>query len=1089
MPGKSLLTLIGENNYMQSARKKYVFQYISIKIFLLLIFIVGFSCSVVAGFQNTDILSNADSDSSEVFVNFNDVEIKLYKVIKLADSLSKVNKKQAYELIKKNKYLIKSDNLKPYLLASYYHIYGRLLVDNRKPKSGFDTLKLALDLKTSIYGKTDNKLAKTYNYMGVANFHMHNFEEALNNYQNAVNILLLNKFFGRDLFDAYQNIGIVKASLGNFEKAYSYFTDASNIIEQTDSHDSLLLAGFYSNYGLLAGLMGKSDDANTYFDISEKYYIGLYGDQYMKLANLNLNRGVNTFRNLNYTLSSIYHRNAVEIYLNNNQIGKGLLKCLSNLCVLYMELDDLQLSLEYGYKALSYNPPVDMRIAIYQHLAKTYEILEDYDKAREKFNLALEITKESDYNPVRKYDLYLHYADFLISTKYEDQGYYYYKLALDIEGDLSGYKTKKYAIVLSKIGAYFLAVDPDPDNALHYFNRSIDIWKEQTQQNNKGNISESFHDIRFAAAYRDKSKALIKRYEVEGKIEDLFESLDNYEWLLEQLERISRSLQKENQEIIRGLIYPIYNEAIDLSFMLYELSSSDYYQKKVFSFSEKSKSAILLSSIQNMNALKTSDLPKELLLLDQNLNEEINSVRKQLFDEKQQNKSNKKRISFFESRLVQLLLTHDSLVLKLEKNYPKYYSLKYDLSIIEFNELNRKLSDNEAIVEYQLSDSYLYIFTIRSKKLFTHRIEIDSTFYESLNYFIELKNTDLTMQNRSDFNRFILHSNRLYDFLIQPVYQYLKDKKLIIIPSGLLGYLPFEILVKSGGKVKELDFKNLDYLVREFPISYSYSSTLRFSPYFNSSNYKTNLNILYMAPQYASIRYDNQLISRNKSVFKELPNAQREVTELQLEFGGKTLSGKDALKSTFLNTASNYDILHLAMHTLINDSLPMYSKLVFAQEGYDDEERFLNTSDIYELNLKAAMVTLSSCNTGTGVLKKGEGIMSLARGFVFAGVPSVVMTLWEVPDESGLKIMKAFYTYLSDGLSKDDAMRLAKLDQLNSANMIKSHPNFWSAYIVTGDTAVLNIVDDRNNVWIMLFFVIPFLIVFLLYRRVVKNID
>lgn len=1082
-------TLIGDNNCMQIVREKYVYEKISIKIAVCLIIILSISFPVKAIDQDTNILSGTDQDTAVVLVNFDDNEIKLYKLIKSADSLSKVDRTLAYELIKKNQYLVNSEDLKPYLLASYYHVYGKLLVDNGKPQNGLDTLKLALELKTSLYGKDDNKLAKTYNYMGNANFHMHNFEEALNNYQKAVNILLLNKFYGRDLFDTYQNIGIVKANLGNFAEAYTYFKEASKIIEQTSRPDSLLLAGFYNNYGLLATLMGKMAEANTYFDVSERYYLGLYGDQHMRLANLNLNRGVNTFRNLNYPLSSLYHKNAVDIYLNNNQIGQGLLKCLSNLCVLYRELDDLQLSLDYGNKALSYNPPVDMRIVIYQNLAKTYEILEDFDKARENFNLALEVTKEPDYNPKRKFDLYLLYADFLIATKNEEQGYYYYKEALDNEGELNGYKTMKYAYVLSKIGSYFLAVETDPDKALHYLNRSIDIWQDHIQKNKKGEISESFHDIRFASAYREKSKALIRKYETEGNVEILFESLENYEWLLEQLERISRSLQKENQEIIRGLIYPIYNEAIDLSYLLYQISSSDYYQKKVFSFSEKSKSAILLSSIQNMNALKTSDLPKEVLLLDQSLNEEINAVRKQLFDEKQQKKSNKKRISFFEARLVQLMLSHDSLVLKLEKNYPKYYSLKYDLSIIGFDDLNRKMSNDEAIVEYQLSDSYLYIFTIRSKKLFTQRVEIDSLFYESLNYIIELKNIDLTMQNRLDFNEFIVHSNRLYNFLIQPVYDYLSDKKLIIIPSGLLGYLPFEILVKPGGNVRELDYKNLDYLLREFPISYSYSSTLRFSPYFNNTTYKTNLNILYMAPQYANLNSDAIIGNRNRSGYKELPFAQKEVTELQIEFGGKTLSGKDALKSTFLNTASNYDILHLAMHTLINDSLPMYSKLVFSQEGSDSKDRFLNTSDIYELNLKASMVTLSACNTGTGILKKGEGIMSLARGFVFAGVPSVVMTLWEVQDESGLKIMKSFYKSLSEGMSKDEAMQLAKLEMLNSANMIKSHPNFWSAYIVTGDTAVLNIDDDRNNVWLMLFFVIPFLIVFILYRRVIKNID
>lgn len=1054
-----------------------------LRIVVVTVLICGLSNITFA--YKANFLSEFVNDSTKDFVEFNDNEKALYRITQKCDSLSKINKQTAYTLISNNKNLLDLNNVGSELIANYLHVYGKLLVENRKPEQGLDTLKMALEIKTKLYGKSDTRLAKTINYIGIARFRMHDFEEALTSYSKSVKILTSNSFYGEDLYDAYLNIGIVKASLGNYDNAYTYFEKASGVIKQSNSPDSLMLAVFYKNYGLLTTYMGKMDEANKYFDISEKCYLSVYGNQHISLAGLNLNKGVNMFYNLNYTISSLYYKNAVDLYLKNDQKGSGLIKCLNNLCVLHQELGNLQLSLEYGNQALEFNPTEDMKLVLYQSLARTYELLGEFDKAREHFNLALQITKPPDYNPRRKVDLYILYADFLIVTENYDESYLYYKMALDVEGESNGYKTQKYAFLLSKIGSYFLKKDLDPDKALHYFNRSIEIWQDYIKKDKKGGVIESFHDIRFAIAYRGKSKALIKNYEFNGDIENLFKGLSNYEWLLEQLERISRSLQKENQEIIRGLLYPIYNEAIELTFQLYQLTSSNYYQKHAFYFSEKSKSAILLSSMQNMNALKTSDLPEEVLMLDQNLNEEINAVKKQLFDEKQKTSSSNKRISFFETRLVQLMLTHDSLVLRLEKDYPKYYALKYDLSIIEFNELNRKLSNNEALIEYQLYDSSLYIFIIRNKKLFSQKVKLDSLFYKSLTYLINLKSADMTIQNRDDFNSFVEHSGRLYSYLVQPVYEYIIDKKLLIVPSGILGYLPFELLIKPGGKIKELDYRSLNYLINEFPISYSYSSTLRFSSYFNNPVYKTNLNILYMSPEYNN---DISYSSINSGLkLKELPFAQREVTELQTEFGGKILRGKEALKSTFIKSSSNYDILHLAMHMLINDSLPMYSKLVFSAEGSDIENSFLNTSEIYELNLKASMVTLSACNTGTGVLKKGEGIMSLARGFVFAGVPSVVMTLWEVQDESGLQIMKAFYNYLAQGLPKDEAMQLAKLDMLKSANMLKSHPNFWAAYIVTGDTAELNIVDERNNVWLLLLFVFPFLIVFILYRRVIRN--
>jgi CHAT domain-containing protein/tetratricopeptide (TPR) repeat protein len=1034
-----------------------------------------------------EIISANIDDTLKTFQQYNSKEKQLYGIIKISDSLSEINKKNALDYLRNHKIEIENEALDNSLLADYYHVYGKLLVDNGKDQIGLDTLSLSLVLKVKVYGNNDTKLAKTYNYIGIANFMLHNYEEALNNYSKAAEILNNNKFFGRDLFDAYLNIGIVKANLGIYDKAFAYFERASEIVDESGSIDNAVLARFYNNYGLLTTMMGKIELANSYFNISEKYYHSLESNNFKSLAALNLNKGVNYFNSLNYTLSSLFYNKTVKLFKENNPQDPGIIRALSNLCVLSRELGEFQASLDYGHDALNNNPSEDMKLVLFQNLARTYEKMYNYAKAKDNFKLALLLTEQSGFNPRHKFDLYILYADYLMARGDNDLCYSYYKKALDIEGDLNGYKTQNYAFVLSKIGFCLLKTEDKSRTAQHYFNRSIEIWRNHIHQDKNGIVNESFHDLRFALAYWGKSQALVNKYNLDGGVDHLFEGLNNYEWLLEQLERISRNLQKENQEIIREQLYPIYNEAIDLSFKLYELTSSNIYQKKAFLFSEKSKSAILLSSIQNMNALKTSDLPKDVLLLDQNLNEEINAVKKQLFDEKQKSNPFKKKLSFFENRLVNLLQTHDSLVSDLEKNHKKYYALKYDLSIIEFNELNKKLSSHEALVEYQLFDSSLYIFTLRNKKLFTKKLIVDSSFYESLDYVIGLNKQDLSTQTRSDFNMFIHHSYNLYNYLIKPINSHIKDKNLIIIPSGLLGYLPFEILVKPGGKIKELDYKNLNYLLKEFSISYAYSSTLRFSPYFNNPIYKTNLSILYMSPDYDG---NNSIANTVDQIsFKKLPFARMEVDELQKEFGGKAIIGKDAKKSCFIKAAPNYDILHLAMHTNINDSLPMYSNLVFSQFNEDSETRFLHTSEIYALDLKASMVTLSACNTGSGILQKGEGIMSLARGFVFAGVPSVVMTLWEVQDESGLQVMKAFYGYLSAGLSKDKAMQLAKLDMLESANMIKSHPNIWSAYIVTGDTAPINIQDEKKTIWPLLLFVIPLVLIFVFYRRMISNND
>ena len=105
------------------------------------------------------------------------------------------------------------------------------------------------------------------------------------------------------------------------------------------------------------------------------------------------------------------------------------------------------------------------------------------------------------------------------------------------------------------------------------------------------------------------------------------------------------------------------------------------------------------------------------------------------------------------------------------------------------------------------------------------------------------------------------------------------------------------------------------------------------------------------------------------------------------------------------------------MHAFIDDSQPAYSRLAFFQNDNEDAENngWLNTADIYNLDLNARLTVLSACNTGSGKLRKGEGVMSLARGFLYAGCPSIVMTLWEVEDNAGTKIMESFYKNLEKG--------------------------------------------------------------------------
>jgi len=159
----------------------------------------------------------------------------------------------------------------------------------------------------------------------------------------------------------------------------------------------------------------------------------------------------------------------------------------------------------------------------------------------------------------------------------------------------------------------------------------------------------------------------------------------------------------------------------------------------------------------------------------------------------------------------------------------------------------------------------------------------------------------------------------------------------------------------------------------------------------------------------------------------------------------------------FLSDANQYRILHLATHGKADDRVGDYCFLAFTKTS-NSLENLLYVRDLYNMRLHAEMVVLSACETGLGELQQGEGILSLSRGFVYAGTKSIVGTLWSVNDRPTQEIMTFFYSNLKQGMEKDKALRQAKLSYLESSS--PSAPFNWAAFTAIGDMRAI-----ENNSW------------------------
>lgn len=264
--------------------------------------------------------------------------------------------------------------------------------------------------------------------------------------------------------------------------------------------------------------------------------------------------------------------------------------------------------------------------------------------------------------------------------------------------------------------------------------------------------------------------------------------------------------------------------------------------------------------------------------------------------------------------------------------------------------------------------------------------------------------------------------------------------ELIIIPDRELYLIPFEAL-RSG---------NSKYLVEEFTISYENSLFFMMN---NRRKSRTGRKFLGLAP-FGEDELDpdrtNYRLEEGKDKIPMLPGTIEELVSINRILGGIIKTGEDATETFFRENSASSDIIHIASHTALNDFDPLYNRIILNTEMDSQEDGLLYTHEIYSMFLNADLVTLSACNTGVGRYYDGEGMISLATGFRTAGVRSIVMSLWNLPDVATSEIMVNFYKNLDSGVGKAGALRNAKLEYLENADRNTSHPYFWAATVYTG---------------------------------------
>ena len=416
-----------------------------------------------------------------------------------------------------------------------------------------------------------------------------------------------------------------------------------------------------------------------------------------------------------------------------------------------------------------------------------------------------------------------------------------------------------------------------------------------------------------------------------------------------------------------------------------------------------------------------------------------------------------------ETRLKQKLAEAESALqlyrLELRRADPRYAGVKAPPPI-KFDRVSAELLEKEtALIEFVLGEERSFAWVLQSGKL----AAVNLPSRKELEPLITAFRATLTAKVNSTtaaqaISKLKTQSQPLYEKLFQPLESHLTTaRKLIIVTDGVLAYLPFETLV-GGGKRGTSTF-----LLERFAISYAPSaSALAALRQLKTNSAGAKGFIGFGDPVYGKSE-ENAPATQTRERgfdFRQLPYTRMEVNEIAALFPAtdrRVLLGAEADEANVKSEPlGKYRYVHFATHALVDEEYPARSAIVLSAPTGDEandkkEDGALQMAEVMRLKLNADLVTLSACRTGLGRMLHGEGIIGLTRAFLYAGADSVVVSLWNVNDIATASLMKAFYKNLSQGLSKDDALRQAKLELLRSQQPAWRHPYFWAPFVLVGE--------------------------------------
>jgi CHAT domain-containing protein len=573
------------------------------------------------------------------------------------------------------------------------------------------------------------------------------------------------------------------------------------------------------------------------------------------------------------------------------------------------------------------------------------------------------------------------------------------------------------------------------------------VFKDPDIHANPVDFTGSFATYRLFDAITYKAKAWEMLYRQSPREEYLVGEWQAYNSAILLFRHIERTYTTDDAKLfLKKNNEDLYHRALMVCLELDRLHPGGDYLEKAFQVAEKSKASILSANLDMAGSGSIPGVDPRLLERQRAIKYDI--ARLELRGDAEPGGGNAP-LGGKDAQAIADQKADDEIelsrVLKRLETNSAYYKLKFEDAGFTLKDLRGRLNDRQAVVSLFLAPEGLHVFTLTTSSFYHLLIDSPDVLTKEVKAWIAM--LDNTVPGRRFGDKALETS--LYRRLVQPLLSVLSGKdEWIIIPDQIFNLLSFESLPGDKDGTPLIETKTISYqLSAKFlgssspdqKISYHQYAVLSFAPFAGSGAW---------------------LNTQPRRYLERLPSSGQEIAGLQ----GKQFLNAEATKDRFLREMNHFPVIHLATHALTDPQDSQVSLICFFPRHGGEDEDCLFLPELYGLNMDSTdLVILSACESGKGSIVDNEGMISLSRGFLYAGCASTVNSLWKADDRSTELILQKFHFYLEKGYSKPAALRQAKLDYIHG-NDVYTSPNYWAHLILVGNTGPVMLEERDSNV-------------------------